>query len=288
MIPSRPPIRAVRTCLLCASAALWATLAGHAAPNEGAIPNFAPDSSTSWIPDRPAGDEFLPPLSGPGPVSSAPNHPYIPNGQGQPTYRIADFGNPILKPWVIERLKKVNDGVLAGRVPFAAKERCWPAGVPAFHVFRRVELVYFIQTPKEVLIIHEADSQVRHVHMNVPHSAHPASSWYGESVGRYEGSDLVVDTVGLNDKTLIDNYGTPHSDKLHVVERFKIVDGGKTLEVLITIDDPDAFNLSWSARQRFRRVTDRGPLMEEPCAENNFTYFGFDVMPIPTADKPDF
>jgi hypothetical protein len=267
---------------------LWPNLAGHAAPNNGVIPNFAPDANTSWIPDRPTGDEFLPPLSGLGPVRSAKDHPYIPNGQGQPTYRVADLTNPNLKPWVIERLKKVNDGVLAGRVPFAAKERCWPAGVPAFHVFRRVELVYFIQTPKEVLIIHEADSQVRHVHMNVPHSAHPASSWYGESVGHYEGDELVVDTIGLNDKTLIDNYGTPHTDRLHVIERFKMIDSGKTLEVLINVDDPDAFNQPWSARQRFRRVADRGTLIEEPCAENNFTYFGFDVLPIPTAERPDF
>jgi len=281
-------MRARLACLLCVCAALWPSIGGQAAPNNGVIPNFAPDASTSWIPDRPTGDEFLPPLSGLGPVRSAKDHLYIPNGQGQPTYRIADLANPNLKPWVIERLKQVNDGVLAGHVPFAAKERCWPAGVPAFHVFRRVELVYFIQTPKEVLIIHEADSQVRHVHLNVPHSAHPASSWYGESVGHYEGDELVVDTIGLNDKTLIDNYGTPHTDKLHVVERFKMIDSGKTLEVLITVDDPDAFNQPWSARQRFRRVADRGPLIEEPCAENNFTYFGFDVLPIPTADRPDF
>src|SRR6266567_1176088 len=99
----RGRVLAVVACLVCACAALWPILAPHAVAG-GVIPNFAPDSLTSWIPDRPAGDEFLPPLSGPGPVRSAPGHPYIPNGQGQPTYRIADLGNPILKPWVIERL----------------------------------------------------------------------------------------------------------------------------------------------------------------------------------------
>ena len=111
-------MRSVLACLFCASAALWPVLSGHAAG--GLIPNFAPDDSTSWIPDRPTGDEFLPPLSGLGPVGSAKDHPYIPNGQGQPTYRIADVTNPNLKPWVVERLKQVNDGVRAGRVPFAA------------------------------------------------------------------------------------------------------------------------------------------------------------------------
>jgi hypothetical protein len=271
------------------SSLLWTCVASWpAAGADAKQPNFAPDDSTGWVPARGAGDELLPPASGPGPVTSEKDHPYIPNREGQPTYRIAELNNPILQPWVVERLKKANDSVRAGKVPFIPHERCWPGGVPGFEVYTRVRPIYFLQTPKEVTIVDELDHQVRHVYMNVPHSAHPISSWYGESVGHYEGDELVVDTIGLNDKTLIDNYGTPHTDKLHVVERFRIIDSGKTLEVLIRVDDPDAFNQPWSARQRFRRVADRGPLIEEPCAENNFTYFGFDVLPIPTADRPDF
>src|SRR5215472_10482066 len=85
----------------------------------GAIPNFAPDDRTAWFPDRPTGDDFLPPASGPGPVMSAKDHPYVPNGRGQQsTYRVADLTNPILKPWVIAQMKKSNDEVLAGKVPF--------------------------------------------------------------------------------------------------------------------------------------------------------------------------
>jgi hypothetical protein len=273
--------------LLCGVMLSW-VMSNPLLAAEGAIPNFAPDAVTSWIPDRPAGDDFLPPKSGPGPVLAQMAHPYIPNGQGQPTYRVADLTNPILKDWVKVPMQKANDDVLAGKVPFAAKERCWPAGVPNFHVFRRVELVYFVQTAKEVLIIHEADSQVRHVAMNVAHSANLKPSWYGDSVGRYDGDTLVVDTVGLNDKTFIDNYRTPHTEKLHVVERLRVIDGGKTLEATITVDDPDAFTTPWTAIQRYARVTNRGPLVEEPCAENNFTYFGYDVLPIPEADRPEF
>jgi hypothetical protein len=83
----------------------------RAVANE-AVPNFAPDRGTAWIPDRPTGDDFLPPLSGPGPVMSARDHPYVPNGRGaQPTYRVADLSNPILRPWVIEKMKKANDGL---------------------------------------------------------------------------------------------------------------------------------------------------------------------------------
>src|ERR1700674_6040339 len=96
--------------LLCGGAALWPALA---AERTGAsVPVFTPDSSTGWVPDRPTGDDFLPPASGPGPVMSVKDRPYVPNGQGQPTYRIADLSNPILRPWAIEKMKKANDEVI--------------------------------------------------------------------------------------------------------------------------------------------------------------------------------
>jgi hypothetical protein len=123
----------------------------------------------------------------------------------------------------------------------------------------------------------------------VPHSAHVTPSWYGESVGHYEGGDtLVVDTIGISTRTFVDNYRTPHTDRLHVVERFKLTDGEKMLDVLITVDDPGAFTTPWSAIQRFRRVQ-TGPMEEAICAENNVNPFSsFEVVPIPQADKPDF
>ena len=91
--------------------------------------------------------------------------------------------------------------------------------------------------------------------MNVPHSANPKPSWYGESVGHYEGDTLVVDTVGFNDKTFVDSYRTPHTDKLHVVERFRLIDGGNTLEVAFTVDDPGTFYQPWSGTRNRHRVT---------------------------------
>jgi hypothetical protein len=138
-----------------------------------------------------------------------------------------------------------------------------------------------------VTIIDELDHQVRHIYMNVPHSRNMKPSWYGESVGHYEGTDtMVVDTIGVTTKAFIDNYRTPHTDRLHVVERFKLT-SSDMLEVLITVDDPGAFNMPWSAIQRFKRVQ-AGPMEEAICAENNFNPFEFDVVPIPQADKPDF
>jgi hypothetical protein len=91
----------------------------------------------------------------------------------------------------------------------------------------------------------------------------------------------------MNDKTFVDNYRTPHTDRLHVVEHWRLVDGGRTLQVAITVDDPGAFTTQWKAIQRFRRF-DEGGMLETICAENNLAYFGFDVVPIPQSSKPDF
>ncbi len=95
----------------------------------------------------------------------------------------------------------------------------------------------------------------------------PKLSWYGESVGHYEGGDtLVVDTIAQNDKTFVDDYGTPHTAQLHVIERYKLLDGGRSLQVSFTVDDPGAFNMPWSGMQIYRR-SDQGALLEAPCAD---------------------
>ena len=235
--------------------AIGPTLAAENGGSSTSVPIFTTDSDAGWVPDRPTGDDFLPPAGGPGPVMSVRDRPYVPNGLGrQPTYRIADLTNPILKPWAAAQMKKANDEVIAGKVPYITRERCWPAGVPGFTVYTRVQPIYFLQTAKEVVIINELNAQVRHVYLNVPHTAAVAPSWYGESVGHYEGDELVIDTIGLNDKTFVDNYRTPHTGQIHVAERFKMIEGGKTLQSIVTVDDPGAFNMPWSATQRWRRV----------------------------------
>ena len=97
----------------------------------------------------------------------------------------------------------------------------------------------------------------------------------------------MVDTIGLNDRTFVDNYRTPHTDKLHVIERFKLIDSGKTLQDTIRVEDPGAFTTAWTAIQQWKR-TNRGPIEEDNCAENNENLFTYDVRPIPQAKKPDF
>ena len=273
------------------AAYVLAAVVASSAPTLAAegIPNFAPDSTTGWL--KPPGDEFIQPESGPGPVKADPAHPYFSNAiAAQETVKIADLGNPILQPWVREQMKKENEEVLAGKVGFTARSRCWPHGVPGFLLYP-VHPIFIIQTPKEVLMTWGQDFQLRRVYLNREHSAHPKPSWYGESVGHYENGDtLVVDTIGLNDKTYVDNYRTPHTTQLHVVERFKLVDGGNAMEVRVRVEDPGAFTMPWNAIQRYKRDSRPGevPLHEMVCAENNSDHFNQGLVPIPQADKPDF
>jgi hypothetical protein len=258
-------------------AGLFLLTGQNAAP---APPDFQSDG-VAWIATS---QDYIAAQTGPRPVGNDPAHPFVPNGRGaQPTYRISDTSNPNLKPWAVEQMKKDNDQVLAGKIAYTARSSCMPAGVPDFMQFI-VEPVYFIQSPKEVLMVYAGDQQVRHIYLNATHSKNPKPSWYGESVGHYEGDTLVVDTIGLNAKTYVDNYRTPHTEKLHVVERWKLIDGGKTLEASFTADDADTFNQPWSGIQRYRRVQ-QGPLDEQVCAENNAALFDYNI---PKADKPDF
>ena len=283
---------------LIAGVTLAATLIGPVIGAETTVvPDFSRDSRTGWIagvPDgvSPIGQDFLQPPSGPGPVTFDKAHPYIDSAVSrktgaQPTLRVADLSNPILQPWAREELRKVNERALTATVMFTRKERCWPIGVPGFLLYP-VTPIYFLQTSKEVVMIWEEDHMVRHVYLTDSHSPNVKPSWFGESIGHYENGDtLVVDTIGLNTKTFVDSFRTPHTEQLHVIERFRIVEGGKALEVNVHVEDPGAFTTPWNAIQRYRRV-EQGPMREQVCAENNAKFFDYDVEPIPQADTPDF
>ena len=135
-----------------------------------AIPNFASTPNTGWVASgKGFGVDFVQPPSGPGPVTNDPAYPYLTNAEAtrlrrQPTYRVADLTNPILKPWAIAQMRKANDEVIAGKIPFTADSRCYPSGVPSFLLFP-ANPVRFIQTPDKVLMIWQQDAQVRHVYL---------------------------------------------------------------------------------------------------------------------------
>jgi hypothetical protein len=213
-----------------------------------------------------------------------PAHPFVPNGTGrQPTYRVADLdANPNVKQWAKDVMKKDNDEVIAGKMAKTSRQSCEPAGMPGYDMYG-FQPIYFLQEKNKITMIFTGDQQVRHIYMDVPHSQNVKPSWYGESVGRWEGDTLVIDTIGLNNKFFVDNYRTPHTDKLHVIERWRIIEADSILEVRFTVDDPGTYNEPWTAIQRFRRVPT--PMDEEVCAEGNFLLFDYGI---PRAEHSDF
>jgi hypothetical protein len=295
--------RAIVLGALCGPAACLPLLAQEA-PRTGAPPNLELSApGVAWAgfvaPKEPnyaiarLFNDFGNPPTGIGPVSDDPAHPYVNNEvarqmQTQPTFRVADLNNTAgrnLMPWVREALRKQNELVLQGRNGTTREARCWETGVPAFHL--NPGPMHIIQTPRVVSLL--LTGRMRRIWLNVPHSANPKPSWYGESVGRYEGDTLVVDTIGFNGKTFVDSYRTPHTDKLHVVERFRLINSGNTLEVAFTVEDPGAYDQLWSGTRNRHRVTPPNSRpVEFECPEANDDYFNIGLEPVPTAEKRHF
>src|SRR5882672_933524 len=223
----------------------------------GAQPTSPPDFSAGdegWV--HSVGSTFPPVPGSASPVVQDPGHLFISQGA---SWRIGDLSNPNLKPWVKEVMKKDNDEIDRGKIAFQARSSCLPSGIP--NMFLPANALLVLQTPKQVVMIKQGGQEVRHIYLNVPHSAKLEPSWYGESVGHYEGDTLVVDTIGQNTKTVVDAFRTPHTGKLHVVERWHLINGGKGLEVNITVDDPDTFNQPWSTN--VRHVRGKEPFYED-------------------------
>ena len=270
-------------------------------------PNFAPGPSAAWFAYK---REFIAPKSGPGPVMQHPKYPRVTNDDyratgKQPTFAFADIDNPILQPWARDVIRKQNELVASGKPAYSLHASCYPVGIPHFLLMPMTRPMYFVQGPKEVVMILTSFSDVRRVHLNVPHSRDLKPSWTGESVGHYEGDTLVVDTIGLSAKAPVDGFHTPHTEQLHVVERWRLLEGGETLEVHVYVEDPGAFTTPWTAIQRYSRtegIARRtsvanvamlasggvGPLLEAICGENPNSLMGLEDIPIAQSAVPDF
>jgi len=272
------------------SALVWAQAPARA---QSSAVEKVPDLGSSQFAWLMIGVDWLdpPPGLGRGPIRADPAHPLHGNrdGPGQITPHIGNTKDPVLKPWAAKQMQESNDEVLSGKrgLPFSAQQACYPGGVPE-QLLTPAEPFYFIQTPKQVWMIWETDHMVRRITMTNKHSPNVKPSWFGESIGHYEGGDtLVIDTVGLQAKnSYLDWFRTPHTENMHVVERFKLSVDGKVLEVLVKVEDPDTFNEPLYMARTWNKVPN--PLLEMVCAENNFDPFGKNLFPVPQAAAPDF
>jgi hypothetical protein len=276
----------------CAGVALLTAGASAQAPTQASTKDKVPQLMSKdfgWI--SVAGFLDPTPGSGHGPIKQDPAHPFHGNldGPGQVTPTIGNAHDPVLKPWAAAQMQASNEEVLTGKrgLPFSAQGRCYPGGVPG-QLLYPIEPFFFIQTAQEVWMIWQRDHMVRRIYLTDRHSEEVKPSWFGESVGHYENGDtLVIDTIGLATRnSYIDNFRTPHSDKEHVVERYKVSADGNTLEATVMVEDPDAFNAPLHMIKRWRKANN--PRLETVCAENNGDHFNHNLFPIPQADTADF
>jgi hypothetical protein len=139
-----------------------------------------------------------------------------------------------------------------------------------------------LQTPKIVYILYEFTRVWRSIAMDRDHPKDPDTTWLGDSIGRYGSDTLVIDTIGLNDKTWLDRVGHPHSDALHVIERFRRADHD-TLELDVTFDDPKAYTKTWSSKEFFQLSS--SPMGETLCSMSEMEAFQKRVIE-PTTTRP--
>jgi hypothetical protein len=140
---------------------------------------------------------------------------------------------------------------------------CDPVGVPRADLTKRP--IEIVEAQDEVYIFYEQDHSWRQIYTDgraLPEGTDP--SYLGYSVGKWDGDTLVVDTIGLNDKTWLDDAGHPHSDALHVVERIRRT-GADTLQVSLTIEDPKAYSKTWTSAPRTFELKRGYELTEDYC-----------------------
>jgi hypothetical protein len=299
------------------AAALFATPALTQQPSQGtgAIPDF------SGIWGHPSYPGFEPPASGPGPVVNKSRLKGGPQkGVSDPNQFVGDYTNPILKPQAAEIVREHGEISLRGEGYPTSGNQCWPQGVPLAFGNQAMQM---LQRPDKIVILYAPGHEVRHVRLNEPHPAQVTPSWYGDSVGHYEGDTLVIDTIGIKfgPYSMVDIYGTPYTHALHVVERYRLLDyeaakeglkrdaeenfrfgpgaptvfnfdpnyRGRHLQLRFTVEDEGVFTMPWTATITYGRpLLPLGGWPEYVCAENPHEYYAGKDASIPRADKPDF
>jgi hypothetical protein len=205
----------------------------------------------------------------------------VPNG---PAPRTADGKPDLSGNWAPNAIRQnvdmIGSGVEVPMQPWAAalykqhkeslskddpEARCLPPGVPRMSTTPYPWTI--VQTPKLIVIVYEGGAHIwRKIFMDGRgHDPNVVETWLGDSIGRWDGDTLVVDTVGQNDKTWLDQSGIPHSTELHVIERIKRIDFGH-MEIEHTVEDPKTFTKPWKFTTKPTLL--RGELIEYICQEN--------------------
>jgi hypothetical protein len=212
-----------------------------------AVPAFSqpPEASAAKQPVRPT----LPPTAGPGSISGVWNNSQFKDYRTGPPVgaeqkvETADGEAVPYQPAVAALLAKRREEARNGKPAAGSGSYCLPGGMPGM-MHPPIELpLQILETPDQVTVLFEFYGTFRIIRLNEKHAADPDPSYFGDSVGHWEGKTLVVDTIGLTDKTMA--FGAPHSENMHLVERIRRTDEN-TLEDRMTIEDSKAFTKPWT------------------------------------------
>jgi hypothetical protein len=224
--------------------------------------------SAQWFgyptPGMPRTADGKPNLSAPAP-KAADGHPDLSgvwSANSAPLQVIAPEASIPFQPW---SLKLTHDRADGARGKDDPASYCVP-GMPKLIVLPYPYKI--VQVPGMMLMLYEGFTTYRQVFTDgraLPKDPNPA--WLGYSVGKWDGDAFVVDTIGVNDRTWLDNAGRPHSDAMHLTERYHRRDFGH-LEVQLTIDDPKAYAKPWTVNESAVLLPDTD-LLEYACSENN-------------------
>jgi hypothetical protein len=284
--------RGVPTALIGIIAAIIATSTVFAPPlNAAESERITPDFSGYWERPEPTGEvaRFYPIGDGPEPVDFA-------SDVGEPRQGVMYIGedsNPILQPHAAAALRAQRETYNRGQAVLSAWALCWPVGVPLS--FSMVNAVQFLQTENEVTITYQRGQTVRRIYLNDAHPENPDPSWFGHSVGHYEGDNtLVVDTIAQDPRAVIDRFGTPKSEAMRITEKYTLSADGKRIDVVFNVEDPETFTTAWSATVGYEKHpprTGEGPqeaiFAEIICPENNRGTEGEDLA-VPISASPEF
>jgi len=282
-----------------------------AASGGAARPDFSGIWAHPWLP----GFEAL--ASGP---TALVNLARTKEGRSIQTQLVGDYKNPILRPGAAETVRKMGEQSSAHFGFHNPRNQCWPQGIP-FVLSANGQQIF--DRGDHLTIIYRVDHQLRTVRMNGSHPANVRPTYYGDSVGHYEGDTLVIDTIGIKPGpfAMIDWFGTPQSPALHVVERYRLITPEQAkegvqrankdnvlpqnnnppvvdfnskrnwLQLRFTVDDPNVFTTPWSATVTFGPSTQAfGPEAwpEDVCGENPRKYGTEEDVQLPTAKVADF
>lgn len=236
-----------------------------AATNPGA--EDLPDFNGVWT--RAPEPEFLPV---PGDNEGKPITKLPVTGPDAGEIIAGNWDNPFLLPWTREVVKENAVKEMRLEHIFQADDSCWPVAVPQILNLR--EAVQFVQAKDKLLIIYQRDHLVRQIHFAQKHADNVKPSWFGDSIGRWDGDTLVVETRNLKfnhqSRFGVGYLNGASDENLRVVERFTRTNA-TTLTYRATVEDPTVFTRPWTIEVPMDRAD--GAIYEVGCHEGNYGMF---------------